>query len=145
MKRLVQFVVLLAAVLMVAQPAFGYIACSQGSCSGSACPAACCGDMPDMPGMGQDASTHSGMSCNSMMEVLPVGSGCGQPTPWLATITREAAIAGQQTQIDRTPLFVPLPAFTLPVSARGGSVWHHPAPDSRAPLDRGVLFQVFRI
>ena len=145
MKRLVQFVVLLAAILMAAQPAFGYLSCSQGSCSGSACPAACCGDMPDMPGMDHGASMHSGMSCSSMMEALPAGTGCGQPLPSMATITRDAVIAGTDTLNDRTPVFVPLPVFTTPAAARAGGVPLYPAFDSRAPLDRGVLFHVFRI
>ena len=145
MKRLVQFVVLVTAVLMVAQPAFGYLSCSQGSCSGSACPAACCGDMPDMPGMGHEASMHSGMSCSSVMEALPASSGCGQPLPSMATVTREAGIAGQPTQDGRAPVFVSLPAFTSPASARAGGVPLDPGFGSRAPLDRGVLFHVFRI
>jgi hypothetical protein len=145
MKRLVQFVVLVAAVLMAAQPAFGYLSCSQGACSGSVCPAACCGDMPDMPGMGHYASMHSAMSCNTMMEALPAGSGCGRPLPSVASITREAAIAGPHTPNGRMPLFVPLPVFTPPVAARAGGVSLYPASDNSALLDRGVLFHVFRI
>ncbi|UWZ86565.1 hypothetical protein [Occallatibacter riparius] len=145
MKRLAQFVVLFAAVLMVAQPALGYLSCSLGACSGSTCPAACCGDMPDMPGMIHGASMHSGMSCSSMMEALPANSGCGQPLPSTVVITREALIAGQHTLEDGIPVFVSLPAFTPPVSTRAGSVSLHPAFGDRAPVDRGVLFQVFRI
>ena len=145
MKRFVQFVVLVAAVLMAAQPAFGYLSCNQGSCSGSVCPAGCCDEMQHMPGMGHDASMHAGMSCSSMMEALPAGSGCGQPSPSVAAITRDAVIAGPHTQNSRTPVFVPLPAFTPPASARAGGIPLYPEFDNRAPLDRGVLFHLFRI
>jgi hypothetical protein len=141
MKRLAQFVVLIAVVLLAAQPASGYLFCSQGSCSGFACPLVCCGDMP---GMG-NASMHSGMDCSAMMEALPAAAGCGQPLGSVAAITRDAVVAGAAAGDDRTAVFLSQPALAPPVSACTGGGASPLALTRRGPIDRGVLFQVFRI
>ncbi len=142
MKRFVQLVVLLTVVLLAAQPALGYLSCSQGSCSGSACPAACCGDMS---GMGHDASMDASMNCSTTMEALPASSGCAQPLPSMAAITREAMLAGPAAEHRGTPGYLALSVFTPPASARAGGGPFYPAPASHDPVDRGVLFHVFRI
>ncbi len=142
MKRLVQFVVLLTVVLLAAQPALGYLSCSQGSCSGSACPAACCGDMP---GMGHDASMDASMNCSTTMEALPASSGCGQPSPSMAAITREALLAGQAVEPGGPTGFLALSVFAPPASARAGGGLLYPALGNHDPVDRGVLLHVFRI
>jgi hypothetical protein len=141
MKRLAQFVGLLTVVLLAFQPAFGYLSCSRGSCSGSACPATCCGDMPDMS---HDASMGSSMGCIAMMEALPANSGCGQPSSSLAAITREALLAGPAAEPVGTTSLQVASVLTPPASARAG-VPVYPALENRDPVDRGVLFHVFRI
>jgi hypothetical protein len=142
MKRLVQFVVLLTVVLLASQPAFGYLSCSQGSCSGSACPTSCCGDMP---GMGHDASMSPNMDCDTMMEALPAHSGCGQPSSSTSAITREALLAGLAAQpAGNTGRLLAVSALTPPATASVG-VPFYPALENHDPVDRGVLFHVFRI
>jgi hypothetical protein len=142
MKRLVQFVVLLTVVLLAAQPALGYLSCSQGSCAGGACPAACCGNMP---GMGHGASMSTSMNCSTTMEALPASSGCAQPLPSVAAITREALLAGPAAEPGGTTGSLALSVFTPPASARAGGGSFYPALENHDPVDRGVLFHVFRI
>jgi hypothetical protein len=141
MTRLVQFVVLLTVVLLASQPALGYLSCSQGSCSGSPCPASCCGDMP---GMSHDASMDSSMGCIAMMEALPANSGCGQPSSSMAAITREALLAGPAAVPAGATGLLAVSVLTPPASARAG-IPIYPALENHDPVDRGVLFHVFRI
>ena len=141
MKRLVQFVVLLTVVLLASQPALGYLSCSQGSCSGSACPTSCCGDMP---GMNHDTLMDSSMGCMARMEALPANSGCGQPPSSMTTITREALLAGPAAESAGTNGLLAVSVLAPPAAARAG-VPVYPPLENHDPVDRGVLFHVFRI
>jgi hypothetical protein len=140
MKRLVQFVALIVVVLLAAQPAHAYFFCGQAPCVGSACSLACCGDMP---GMGD--SMGPGMDCSAMMEALPAGFGCGLSSQSMAAITREAAITGPAAGNNSTPDFSSVYALTSSASARAGGASNVLSLVSRDPLDRGVLYRVFRI
>jgi hypothetical protein len=141
MKRLVQFVVLVAVVLLAGQPIFAYDSCSQQSCIENVCAPACCGGMS---GMDHHAAMHTTMDCSPPMEALPAGPGCGQPSPSVAAIAREALAAGSNARFNKS--LVSLPLFALPpVAARAGGASSHPIRLSGHPIDRSVLFHVFRI
>jgi hypothetical protein len=79
------------------------------------------------------------------MEALPAGPGCGQPSPSVAAIARESLTAGSITANNGS--LVSLPLFTLlpPASARAAGASSPPVPLSGHPVDRGVLFHIFRI
>jgi hypothetical protein len=142
MKRLVQFVVLMAVVLLAGQPLLAYTSCSQQSCVEKICPPGCCAGMP---GMDHRAAMHSSMDCSSLMEALPANSGCGQPSSPLAAIARDALAAGSITGHSGSSFSLALLALSPPVAARAGGVASSPARQNGNPVDRGVLFHVFRI
>jgi hypothetical protein len=142
MKRLIQFVALLAVVLLAGQPIFAYDSCSQQSCTENVCAPACCGGMS---GMDHHAAMHSTMDCSPLMEALPAGPGCGQPSPSVAAIAREALAAGSITGYSGSPVSLPLFDLSPPAATRAGGEASHPVRQTGHPVDRGVLFHVFRI
>jgi hypothetical protein len=142
MKRLFQFVVLVAVVLLAGQPVFAYVSCSRQSCAENVCAPACCGGMS---GMDYHAAMHSTMDCSPLMEALPAGPGCGQPSPSVAAIAREALAAGSITGYSGSPVSLPMFDLLPPAAAHAGGVASYPVHQTGHPVDRGVLFRVFRI
>ena len=80
-----------------------------------------------------------------LLEAAPANFGCGQPSPSMAAFTREASLAGPAPELGGTAGLLAMTVLTPPVSARAGSVPIHPALEDHDPVDRGVLFHVFRI